>query len=72
MMKVELEYFKQTGKFYTDGSYLTEKEHMSEIFDEVVQLKAARMLPGLIKGHSEFMVRVDVPEHPHNCPKLIV
>lgn len=72
MMKVNLEYFKKTGRYYSECSYVTTKEHLYEIFEEVRNLKEAKMLPGLVKGHSEFIVHIDVPEHPNNHPKLIV
>jgi len=71
-MKVNLIYFKQTGKYYSEGDYETEKEHLFEIFDEVRKKLRRRILPGLIQGHSNFIVSVDVPDHPHRHPKLII
>lgn len=71
-MKVSLTYFKETGKYYSEGSYETEKEHLFEIFNEVRQKVQDRILPRLVKGCSEFIVSIDVPDHPHNHPRLIV
>ena len=71
-MLVKLTYFKQTsGKLYTSGEYETACVHMFEVFQEVAGLREAGMLPGLIKGHSEFVVLVEVPDHPFNHQQLI-
>ena len=70
-MKVNLIYFKQTGKFFSEGTYETEKEHLFQIFTEVREKTHSGDLPGLIKGHSEFLVSIDVPDHPHRHPHLI-
>lgn len=71
-MKVNLTYFKDTGKYYSEGSYETEKEHLFSIFQEVQQKVQDRILPGLVRGCSEFIVGIDVPDHPNNHPRLIV
>lgn len=71
--KVELTYFKRTsGKYYSDGSYISNKEHLIEIWEEVEKMLACKRLPGLINGASEYHVLVNVPEHPHDHPKLIL
>lgn len=71
-MKVKLTYFKRTGKFYSEGEYETECEHMYQIFREVRQLWEARRLPGLCENHSDFIVLIGVPDHEHDYPHLIV
>lgn len=71
-MKVNLTYYKQTGKYYTEGSYETGKVCLFEIFNEVRQKVQDRILPGLVEGCSEFIVGIDVPNHPHNHPRLII
>lgn len=71
-MKVQLTYFKLRGKFYCDGEYTTQKEHLFEIFDEVAQLSDTRQLPGLTEGHSPYIVLISVPEHPHNHLHLVM
>lgn len=71
-MKVHLTYFKQNGKYYSDGEYETQKGHLFEIFEEVHKMLIARTCPGLIAGHSDFIVLVDVPKHPFNHPHLVI
>lgn len=83
-MKVHLNYFKPNGKHYASGEYDTavpvvELHHppgrsappLYRIFEEVAGLKAAKRLPGLREGHSEFIVLIDVPEHPHRHLHLL-
>jgi len=72
-MKVCLEYYREiTGKWYADGEYETKLLHMYEIFREVRKMRDARILPGLVREHSKYIVRVEVPGHDANCPHLIV
>jgi hypothetical protein len=71
-MKVNLTYFKQTGKYYSKGSYETDKEHLFQIFEEVRLMVQAGTLPGLCRGCNEFIVGIDVPDHPHNHPHLVI
>jgi len=67
---VKLTYFKQSGKFYAEGEYRSFKTHMFEIFEEVQAMAETGKLPGLVKGCSEFIVSIDVPEHIYNHPHL--
>lgn len=69
--KVSLNYFRETGKFYSEGDYRTNKVHLWEIWEEVQDMLDNRKLPGLIEGHSEYSVIVDVPQHVHRHPHLI-
>ena len=71
-MRVELDYFKNNGKYYTSGSYDTDLEDLTDIWSEIRSMGARQVLPGLHIGHSEVIVSVDVPNHPHNHPKLII
>jgi hypothetical protein len=71
-MTVKLTYFKPSGNYYWDDEYQTNKEDMFEIASEVRTLRDIGHLPGLVQGHSKFIVLIDVPEHPHNHPILIV
>ena len=68
-MKVNLTYFKNTGKYITEGIYITDKKEIHEIHDEVLEMKKKGNLPG-ITGN-DFTVHVDIPEHPDNHPRLI-
>lgn len=83
-MLVKLCYFKPSGKYYSEGEYETaitavdlvhpDGAHAPPIhliFSEVHELKTKQMLPGLIEGHSDFAVLIDVPDHPHRHPHLI-
>lgn len=70
-MKVMLTYFHLRGKYYAEGEYETDAVHMFQIFEQVDRLRRERKLPGLIEGHSPFIVLVDVPDHEHNHPVLL-
>ena len=71
-MKVQLTYFKESGKYYSDGSYDTGKEGLDDIWDEVRTMWHNRELPGLVEGHGYFIVSIDVPEHKINHPHLFI
>jgi len=71
-MKVKLNYFRETGKWYSEGEYDTERILLFEIFEEVKQLRDTKKLPGLMEGHSFYFVLIDVPEHEHNYPHLVI
>ena len=71
-MKVQLTYFKDTGKYYGEGEYKTKKEHLHEIWDEVREMIKQGTRPGLIKGCHEFYTLINVPEHVHEHPRLII
>lgn len=71
-MRVELTYFKTNGKYYSSGDYKTKKQHLWEIWEEVREMQKEKKLPGLVDGHSEFHITIDVPEHPHNHPHLVL
>jgi len=70
-VEVELIYFKRNGKFYSRGRYQTKEEHLFDIWYEVRAMRNEGNLPGLV-GINDFIISVDVPEHEHNHPHLIV
>ena len=70
-MKVQLTYFKDTGKYYSEGEYETEKEFLFEIWDEVREMFSRGECPGLI-GPSGFHVCVNVAGHKHEHPRLML
>ena len=72
MYKVKLTYFKQSGKYYSEGEYETNKRYMYEILDEVKDLLRDKQLPGLMVGHSDFITLIEVPDHPNNYFQLVV
>lgn len=71
-MIVKLDMFKRNGKWYSEGEYETEEKPLYQIWAEVRRMRDERRLPGLIEGHSDFIVSVDVPDHEHNHPHLII
>lgn len=71
-MKVYLDYFRSSGKWYSEGEYETEKTVLYEIWEEVALMENVRRLPGLVEGHGAYYVTINVPEHPHNHPHLIL
>jgi hypothetical protein len=68
---IKLTYFKRSGKYYTDGSYYSEKEWMHHIFDEVVDMKKNLQLPGLISGDWDGIIHIYSDTHPNAYPGLI-
>lgn len=71
-MNVNLTYFKSSGKYYSNGRYTTHKQQLFEIWGEVRNMQVRKELPGLSPGHSDFIISVDVPDHPHRHPHLIL
>lgn len=71
-MKVDLTYFKPNGEFYTRADYVTAKETLAEIWAEVTEMMRKARLPGLMPGHSPFIVSVRCPGHVSDHPWLIV
>jgi hypothetical protein len=69
---VKLIYFKDSGKYYSEGEYTTELVYMHEIFDEVRQLQSNCELPGLVKGAKYHVVLQTVINHPHDHPALFL
>lgn len=71
-MIVNLTYFKRTGKYYSEGVYITKKTQVWDIFDEVKKMLADGKLPDLVEGAKEFIVYVDLSNHPAGYPALIL
>jgi len=66
-MKVNLTYFKASGKYYSSGSYNSDKEHMIDIVQEVKLMHDIRQLPDLCINHSDYNIHI-LPEfsgYPH-------
>jgi hypothetical protein len=70
--EVTLTYFKQSGKYYTFGTYFSSKEHMFQIFEEVEEMKKKKNLPGLVSGYWEDSILVESNNNPHGYPGLIM
>jgi hypothetical protein len=71
-MRVNLEYFQPSGKWKYDGNYNSTAKALYEIWAEVRALAVLDQLPGLISGHWEGFISVDVPRHPCRHPHLVV
>jgi hypothetical protein len=71
-LRVDLTYFTITGKYYTDAEYETDKKDLWQIWDEVQEMMDVRCTPGLRRGHSLYIVLVDVPDHPNRHPHLVM
>lgn len=71
-MVVKLSYFKPSGKWYSDGEYMAEHKPLFQIWEDVKRMRDEGHLPDLVKGHKDFIVSIDVPDHEHNHPHLIV
>lgn len=68
-MNVKLTYFKRTGKYYAEAAYESLNQFPFEVYREVREMLDTETLPGLIEGHSEFVVLVQ-PED-DGVPALI-
>ena len=67
-MKVQLIYFKRSsGKVYSGADIELECENGFEAVAKVHQLWQAKELPGLSKGHDDFIVymRAETPKYTH-------
>lgn len=69
-MRVKLTYFKDTGKYYTDGeAHVDEDLSMHEVWEWVA---CQDPKPGLSSAWTDGFILVEVPDHPHNHPYLIL
>ena len=75
-MKVILNYFKPSGKWYSEGiCEVANGMALYEIWDKVRDELEEGRRPGLVDckwRENEFLTLVDVPEHIHNHLHLIV
>jgi len=69
--KIKLTYFKESGKYYTEDFYETDKLWMFEIIEEVKQMKEGQRLPGI--SGNEWIIHIEAEEsHPNGYPCLIL
>ena len=68
-MRVQLTYFKPSGKYYTDGSYDSQLEDFYNVIEEVRQMRRSK-LPGLIGGWTGAVL-VAVDGLPHLLPEVV-
>lgn len=72
MYYVKLTYFRSTGKYYSSGSFLTEREDLFDIWQEVEIMQREGKLPGLVEGAKKPIIWIKVPQHKNRHPHLIV
>lgn len=70
--KVNLVYFRESGKYYTEGEYISEHESISQIWEEVARMQELKRLPGLIEGSVFPIISVEIAGHPHEHPHLVI
>lgn len=71
--QVKITYFKESGKYYSEGEYTSTKAEMFEIFEECIAMRfSGKPAPGLSSDGSGFYWLIEVPTHPHDHPHLIV
>lgn len=73
-MKVQLTYFKPSGKYYTSGQFEfvpTSIDTLGDVWDEVRRRQASDELPDIMGGR-HFYILVRSPDDPHDHPKLIL
>lgn len=69
---VELLYFHEGGKWGYEGSYISKKTYLHQIWEEVIIMQVAGKLPGVLPGSHDFIISVDVPDHPNRHPHLLI
>jgi hypothetical protein len=71
--KVQLSYFRQTGKFLTTAETMMAHDDLLEIWEEIDDLRRLGRLPGLRQGSGrDLFVLVDVPDHPQRILHLVM
>lgn len=71
--KVQLIYFRQTGKYLTRAEISFDHDMISKIWDEVHELRRIGRLPGLRPNAGrDLFVLVDVPDHPQRVLHLVM
>lgn len=71
--KVQLTYFRQTGKFLTNAETTIAHEAIVEIWEEIDDMRRLGRLPGLRPGAGrDLLIVVDVPDHPQRVLHLVM
>ena len=71
--KVQLIYFRQTGKFLTTAEMTIARDEIDEIWKEVDEMRRLGGLPGLRPGAGrDLLISIDVPDHPQRIPHLVM
>ena len=71
--KVQLLYFRQTGKFLATAETAIARDEIVEIWKEVDEMRRLGSLPGLRPGSGrDLFVLIDVPDHPRRVLHLVM
>ena len=71
--KVQLIYFRQTGKFLATAETTIAHDEIVEIWEEVDDIRRLGRLPGLRPGAGrDLFIIVDVPDHPQRVPHMVM
>ena len=71
--KVNLIYFRQTGKFLATGQTTIAHDTLVEIWKEIDEMRRMGRLPGLRPGAGrDLLIVVDVPDHPKRVMHLVM
>lgn len=70
--KVQLTYFRSTGKFLATVSLTSEHDDLVDIWDEIDERRRLGRLPGLRPGAGrDLFIVVDVPDHPKRVLHMV-
>jgi len=70
--KVQLTYFRQTGKFLTTAETVLAHDEIVEIWEEIDDMRRLGRLPGLRQGAGrDLFIIVDVPDHPQRVLHMV-
>lgn len=73
VVTAKLSYFKRSGKWYADGSLEVDGSRpLFELWADIKKLLDSGKWPGLIDGPHDFFVHVDIPDHRHAHPHMIM
>ena len=71
--KVQLIYFRQTGKFLTRAETTTTQDALVKIWEEISDLRRLGQLPGLRPGAGrDLFIVIDVPHHPQRMLHMVM
>ena len=73
---VKIDYFKPSGKWYSEAEFRATEWDLSQIWEEVETHILTHNAPGLAPSSGgsdfEFNVLINVPGHPHNHPHFLM
>lgn len=70
--KVQLIYFRQTGKFLTTAETVLAYDEIVEIWEEIDDMRRLGRLPGLRPGAGrDLFIIVDAPDHPQRVLHMV-